>query len=192
MVGYKIKNRKDMLTMKKLLCVIMVVAMIATLSTSVFAGTIKTENGLETSDVKAKYQSVTPSPEYHVDVVWGAMEFEYNASGRLWDEENHKWYDDPANAAEWNPVNGDTITLANHSSEAVKATFSFEAIDGYSLTGKFTHNSAELTAALELEIPKADTTAKEYVVTFEPVGDLSDTHSADAYAKIGTITVQLG
>ena len=70
--------------MKKLLCVIMVVAMIATLSTSVFAATIVEKNGSDSSDVKAKYNKEDRVDVYKVEVTWGAMEFNYNASDREW------------------------------------------------------------------------------------------------------------
>lgn len=187
MVGYKIKNRKDMLTMKKLLCVIMVVAMIATLSTSVFAGTISSKDGSDTSDVNAKYVKEDRVDVYKIEVTWGAMEFDYNASGRQWNTTTHTWDIDPEAPATWTVKSDNTIKLANHSSAEVEAAFSFAANTAYTdLSGTFSEET------LTLEIPEAGKDAKVYSVTFTPSGSIPDTHSADAYAKIGTITVQLG
>lgn len=191
-VGYI--TRKELCTMKKLLCFLMVVAMLATVSTTAFAATVETANGSDSADVKAKYNSTTPADVYSVDVTWGAMEFDYNAGGQKWDTENHKWVDDEAAPAGWEVKNSsNTITLANHSSKAVDATFAFAANAEYTdLGGSFTYNNAALNAALELELPQADTAAKNYVVSFNPNGSIPATHSATTYAKIGTITITLG
>lgn len=179
--------------MKKLFCFLMVVAMLATVSATAFAATVETANGSDSADVKAKYNSTTPAAVYSVDVTWGAMEFDYNAGGQKWDTENHKWVADEAAPAGWEVKNSsNTITLANHSSKAVDATFEFVANAEYTdLGGSFTYNNAALNAALELELPHADTAAKNYVVSFNPNGSIPATHSATAYAKIGTITITL-
>lgn len=191
-VGYI--TRKELYTMKKIFCALMVVAMLATMSTTAFAATIDTSTGSSQADVKAKYNSTTPADVYSVDVTWGAMEFDYNAGGQKWDTENHKWVADEAAPAGWEVKNSsNTIKLANHSSKAVNATFAFAANAEYTdLDGGFTYNSAALTSALELELPQADTAAKEYVVSFNPNGSIPATHSATTYAKIGSITITLG
>jgi len=180
--------------MKKSLCVLMVVAMMATISTTAFAATVESATGSDSADVKAKYNSTTPADVYSVDVTWGAMEFDYNAGGQKWDTESHKWVADEEAPAGWEVKNSsNTITLANHSSKAVNATFAFAANTEYTdLNGNFTYNNAALTAALELELPQADTAAKEYVVSFTLNGSIPATHSATTYAKIGSITVTLG
>ena len=171
--------------MKKLLCVIMVVAMIAALATSVFAGTIKSGDGSVSGDVNAKY--IKAEDVYKVDITWGAMEFDYNATGRVWNTTTHTWDEDPDAPATWTVHSDNTIKLANHSSAEVEASFEFAAEQGYTeLTGSFSDDS------ITLEIPEANKDAKEYSVTFTPAGDIPDTHSATEYAKIGTITVTLG
>lgn len=180
--------------MKKLLCVIMTFAMLAAFSVTAFAATIETSTGSSSADVKVKYNSASASDVYSVDVTWGAMEFDYNAGGQKWNTESHKWEADETAPAGWEVKNAsNTIKLANHSSKAVNATFAFDANSEYTdLDGRFTYNSATLDAALVLELPQADTAAKEYVITFNPEGNIPATHSATAYAKIGAITVTLG
>lgn len=178
--------------MKKLLSILLAIVMIATLSVTAFATTVTTVPGSDSADVMAKYNSEEPADVYSVDVTWGAMEFDYNAGGQIWNTESHKWEADPAAPAGWAVKDAsNTITLANNSSKAVDASFAFAA-DYADLSGKFTYNAADLTGALNLEMPKADTPAKNYVVAFNPVGNLPGTHSSTAYAKMGTITVTLG
>ena len=178
--------------MKKLLCVLMVVAMLAAAATTAFAATIEVA-GDTSVDVKAKYDGNAPADVYNVDVTWGAMQFDYTAAGQKWDAVKHKWVADDEEPAEWTVNNeSNTITLTNHSSKAVNATFAFAPIQGYTLSGSFTYNTAALTNALELVKPTADAAATPYVVTFMPSGDLVNTHSAAEYAKIGSITITLG
>lgn len=178
--------------MKKVISSLVAAALMATASVTVFAATIDTATGSADTDVKAKYNATTPADVYSVDVAWGAMEFDYNAGGQKWDAENHKWVDDAAAPAGWEVKDAsNTITLANHSSKAVNAGFEFAAEAEYTeLTGSFTYESAQV-ASVELELPKEDTDAKEYVVYFNPEGSIPSTHSATAYAKMGTITVTL-
>lgn len=147
----------------------------------------------QSADVKAKYNVFTPEDVNSVDISWGAMEFDYNEGGQKWDEAAHKYVADPDAPAGWTVHNGsNTITLNNHSSKAVNASFAFHAESGYTgITGEFTYDSQKLTTALALEKPTADTAAKSYVVSFMPSGVLANTHSTSAYAKIGSITVTL-
>ena len=164
----------------------MVVAMIAALATSAFAATINSADGKDTGDVNAKYIKEDRVDVYKVEITWGAMEFDYNATGRKWNTETHTWDEDPSAPAEWTVHSDNTIKLADHSSAEVEASFAFAAESTYTeLTGSFSEDS------ITLEIPAANTDAKVYSVTFTPDGDIPDTHSQDTYAKIGTITVQL-
>lgn len=180
--------------MKKILCAILVVVMMATVSTTAFAATIETATGSDSADVKGKYVNAVREDVYSVDVTWGAMEFDYYEGGQKWNTESHKWEADPEDPAGWTVNNNsNTITLANNSSKAVDATFAFTAKEGYiALAGAFTYNDVALTSALELELPAEDTAAKEYVVTFMPNGEIPEVHGTTAYAKMGAITVTLG
>lgn len=180
--------------MKKLLCVLMVIAVFATTSITAFADTLTTSNGSASADVKAKYNSTVPADVYSVDVTWGAMEFDYNAGGQKWNTTSHKWEADASAPAGWEVKDAsNTITLANHSSKAVNADFQFTANEAYTdLSGVFMYDNAALDGPLAMELPQADTPAKEYVVSFNPSGSIPATHSATAYEKMGSITVTLG
>lgn len=180
--------------MKKILRAIMLVAMMATVSTTTFAATLNTSNGSSSADVKGKYVNATREDVYSVDVTWGAMEFNYYEGGQKWNTDTHKWEADSQDPAGWTVNNNsNTIVLANNSSKKVNATFSFSANSEYTaLTGQFTYNSAALTSALELELPTADTVAKKYEVKFMPGGVIPASHGTSSYAKMGAITVTLG
>lgn len=180
--------------MKKIVSIVLAVVIMATASMTAFAATIDSAAGTSNADVKAKYNSTVPADVYSVDVTWGAMEFDYNAGGQTWNTATHKWEADAAAPAGWEVKNSsNTITLANNSSKAVDATFAFTANTEYTdLDGGFTYNGTALSGALNMELPKADTAAKEYVVAFNPVGSIPSTHSATTYAKMGSITVTLG
>lgn len=181
--------------MKKLLCVIMVVAMIATLSTSVFATetSITSKTDSKNNDVLAKYHAGEAPDEYSVDLIWEALTFDYNATDKVWDDEEHTWIKDETDTGDnWVAVNNE-ITVVNHSSVSVNAGFSFKG-DYDGLNGTFTNveTATELTSALVLQKPTAGEAAKEYKVSFMPSGDIPDTISATEYEKIGTITVTFG
>lgn len=180
--------------MKKLLSVILAVVIVASVSVTAFAATINTANGSDSADVNGKYNATATTDVYVVDIKWGAMEFDYNAGGQKWNSETHKWEADPEATASWTVKDAsNTITLANHSSKAVNATFAFDANVEYTdLSGAFTYDNAPLEGALNLEMPQADIEAKEYVVFFTPSGSIPATHSTTAYEKMGAITVTIG
>ena len=179
--------------MKKTICTVMAIAMLASVSTTAFATTIETATGSDSADVKGKYVSAVLEDVYSVDVTWGAMEFDYYEGGQKWNTESHKWEADPDDPARWTVNNNsNTVTLANNSSKAVNASFAFVANTGYTgLSGEFTYDNAALTSALALELPAEDTAARNYVVSFMPNGEIPGTHSKTSYAKMGTITVTL-
>lgn len=179
--------------MKKIIGGLVTLATVATMTMTAFAGTISTNNGSDTSDVKGKFRTAQKTQVYSVDVSWGAMEFEYYEGGQQWNKTSHKWEADPADPAGWTVNNNsNTVTLANNSSVGVKASFAFTPNSGYTnLAGKFTYDNADLTAPLDLELPVENKEAKKYTVNFLPQGSIPNTHSQSTYAKMGTITVKL-
>lgn len=179
--------------MKKFFCAILGVAMMAAATTTAFAATIEAAGDSASADVKGKYVNAVREDVYSVDVTWGAMEFDYFEGNQKWNTESHKWEADTESSEGWTVNNNsNTITLANNSSKAVNVDFVFSAKSEYtSLTGTFTYNNAALTSALELELPKENSDAKAYEVTFMPNGEIPKSHGTTAYTKMGTITVTL-
>ena len=179
--------------MKKLVGIILSVILVTTGSISAFAANINSVPGSTNAEVKAKYNSVEKTDVYSVDVTWGAMEFDYNEGGETWNTETHKWESDMSTSSGWKVKNSsNTITLANNSSKNVGIAFEFTPNKEYTnLSGQFIYNGAELKNDLSLELPKVDTPAKQYVVSFNPKGSIPSTHSKTAYEAMGSITVTL-
>ena len=173
--------------MKKLFSILLVVAMMATMSLTAFAETYGAEGG--SHDVNAVYQEGSKSMVYSVDVTWGAMNFTYTATAQTWDDENHVWIDGASGG--WSVVdNSNTITLENHSSGAVKATFSFAAENNSGVTGGTFAATGLADNALTLGAPTENVKAvTAYTVTFMPAGALASTFTSSA--KIGSITITI-
>lgn len=72
-----------------------------------------------------RYADTDPEAVYYVNIFWGSMVFSYNAVQSAWDAVNHQWDDEGRGqwTAEQEGVS-DKITVDNHSSAAVKITFS--------------------------------------------------------------------
>ena len=175
--------------MKKIITLTLCVAMLCMMSLSAFAGTITsiTENNTDSGNVMAQYVLAGGTPTYSVDIEWGSMAFTYTVP-QVWDEENHEWDPDTANA-EWAPVaveEGETaanaIIVTNHSSTSINASVSFAAEEAYNtVTGSFGEegaNSANLNTAAEH--------------TFELTLGGSIANTVTTSTKVGTVTVTIG
>lgn len=169
--------------MKKIVSLILALAVLMTLSMTAFAATITT--GDQTIDVEAKYQdNTTTATVYSVDVSWGAMQFTYTESGAMtWNPGDHTYTD--STTAGWT-ANGNTVTVTNHSNADVTASFAFAALDAYNtVTGSFDIASATLDAGVVDGYDAAD----KVVATLTLAGTLAET--VTDFTKVGTITVTI-
>lgn len=132
--------------------------------------------------VKAKYENTTVTPTvYKVDVEWGAMEFTYTAAGvNVWNPDTHEY--ELAEDNKW-MENGNTITIKNHSNAAVEAALTFQAADGYALTGSFDKSVMELPTAEGTKPEEAPSDTAEFMLA----GTLDV--SVGSYHTVGQITV---
>lgn len=169
--------------MKKSLTLVLALTMVLALNITAFAATVGT--GDQSIDVEGKYQDNTTAPiVYSVDVTWGAMQFIYTESGAMnWNPADHTYTDNVS--AGWT-ANGNTVTVVNHSNDAVTTSFSFAALADYStVAGSFDIASKTLNAGVEGAYEEADTVT----ATLTLDGSLADT--VTDYTKIGTITVKI-
>ena len=176
--------------MKKILTLILCVAMLCTMSISAFAGTKTVGTGTtDLGDVSAKYVLQDGTATYSVDIEWGSMAFTYTVP-LIWDAEGHDWIPDPdVKNASWAPVaaaEGETATneiiVTNNSSAAITANVSFEAEDAYNtVTGSFGEEGAD-----EAELD----TAASHTFTLTLDGTLAK--EATTSTKVGTVTVTIG
>lgn len=175
--------------MKKLFAILFAVALMATLSVSVFAETVDNSKNI---DVKAEYKDNSTTPDkISVDVSWGTMEFTYTKSGEMnWSDVDHDYNDNTK--AEWTAT-GNTVTLVNHSNVGVTATFDFAAGEGYDgengIKGIFSNKTLDLKSALGVGTDAASLVTLTGKTELTLSGSLkSDTVKG---TKIGSITVEI-
>ena len=170
--------------MKKILSLILALALVMSLSVTAFAAT---NDGTENTsiDVNAMYSDGVSTPDViSVNVEWGAMSFTYSVSGtKQWDATKHE-YTTNSNAA-WTAT-GNTVTVTNHSNIAVKAELAFTADTAYNtVTGSFDKAELLLDSGDGLTYANADKETAKLTLA----GTLAD--SVKTSTKVGTITVKI-
>ena len=163
--------------MKKFIAIIAAIALIATMSVSVFAapGMLSGENLSASQAVKATYvdTGATKTDEIHLDIAWTDVDFEYTASAKIWNEDTMKWED---NTGSWTD-NTATVNVSSRSSCAVVVTAAYAA-DGVNAT--FDKTTANLAAANGAKVDDA------FVLTVDADPAQSITATDDT---AGTITI---
>lgn len=136
-------------------------------------------------EVQAKYEDATETDTvYKVDVNWGAMEFIYHESGsNVWNPDTHQY--ELAASGQWTST-GDTVTVTNHSNEAVTANLEFAPAAAYTdLTGTFDITQLSLESAVGTTVAEAPSrTAKLTLSGSLPAGQTE-------FGTVGQITVKL-
>ena len=170
--------------MKKILSLILALALVMGLSVTAFAAT---NDGTENTsiDVNAMYSDGVSTPDViSVNVEWGAMSFTYSVNGtKQWDATKHE-YTTNSNAA-WTAT-GNTVTVTNHSNIAVKAELAFTADTAYNtVTGSFDKAQLLLDSGDGLTYANAD----KDTATLTLAGTLANTVTTST--KVGTITVKI-
>ncbi len=167
--------------MKKIVSLILAIAMIMSLSITAFAvGSGETSS----TDVKATYNSGADAGKiYSVDIAWSGMSFTYTDANTKWNPQTHTY--DPTSDPYWSQG---VITVTNHSNAAVTATASYTAEAGYGdISMTFSNESVNVATADNGENGAAGAAVTE-TITAKPVGSL-DKGVSDV--KIGTITITI-
>ncbi|MBQ7971775.1 MAG: hypothetical protein IJ294_05460 [Clostridia bacterium] len=172
--------------MKKVLSIVLAIAMIATMSAVAFAGEDVVEAQVTfagedvTIPVTGDFSEDGEVDNWKVNISW-TEDFDFTfTSGKVWDVENHEW--DLATGEDkgtWN--NGSkNITVVNHSSEAISVTPSYAA----TLAGtNVTFDKAEYPVASAVDTEVAEAPEATIVATF---------NGGDAVLEIGATDVTLG
>lgn len=166
--------------MKKILSLILALALVMSLSVTAFAATGEGDTPI---DVKAQYSTGATTPDVvSVNVEWGAMEFTYSVGGtHNWNADTHTYTDNTT--ATWT-ANENTVKVTNHSNVDVKVDFAFAAtVNG--VTGSFDVTTDTLTKGVE----NAPDSADSVTTTLTLGGTLPSTQTT--MAKVGTITVTI-
>lgn len=177
-------------TMKKMMSVLLVLALTLCMGMTVFAapaGGITQSGGSAAHDVNATYQAGgSAATIYSVDVTWGSMGFTYTDAGAgTWNPNTHEY--DGATAAAWScPADDNKITLTNHSNTNVAATLSYAPGTSYNtINGIFSKGTISLATAVGT--PSADAPTDDAMLTLTGILSSSITTST----KIGSVTVTL-
>lgn len=181
------KERKTM-RIKKLTAVAMTGMMVLGMGTSVCAAEpITPSKGAGTKEVKATYTTDEKADTvYNVEIAWGDMQYTYKIDSEgKWNPDTHQY--DNASVGEWSCTDGaNQVKVTNHSNAAVKATFGYTAVEGYTgITGKFDKNTEDLATAEGTGVESAPT--KTATLTLEGALDKNVTNPT----TIGTATVTL-
>lgn len=170
--------------MKKVLSIVLAIAMIATMSVTAFAAegdkTLNAAAGTAEFDVNGIYNLGVQTDKYKVIIAWDDFTYTF-ASGETWNPESHKW-DLTGGDGKWT-VADKNITVTNHSSQPVKATASYVP----TLTNTdfdFGNNEAIVASAVGTPVDAAPSQA--IVCTFKP-----GTATIQSNQKLGAITVTI-
>ena len=170
--------------MKKILSIILALAMALSMSVTAFAATNDGTSGTDIT-VNGTYTPGTAADEkISVDIVWEAMNFTYTAPSQgTWNPATHAY--EGATEGGWSD-NTPSITVKNHSNVAVNATLDFTA-DVAGVIGTFTEASGtandkvlELATAEGTEVSAAPTATANFGISGAAI---------DADKTLGTITV---
>lgn len=172
--------------MKKIISLILALAMVMSLSITAFAAAVVSNGGTDSADVKGTYSSTATVTVYSVDISWSGLEFTYNGAYEgEWDPGTHS--DNDGTAAGWAEGKG-TITVTNHSNTGITAVPTYKAATGYeSASMNFSTNSLAVATA-DNGVDGEAGTAVIGTITVTPTGTLPEGTSG---AVIGTITITI-
>ena len=126
--------------MKKIITLLMALAMVMSLSVTAFASDLGGSKA-----VTAKYeQTEDEKPVYNVDLNWGDLTFTYTETvEKEWNPETHTY--DTTTTGSWDKTET-TITVTNHSNVSVDVSMSVTPVDGTGVDVSLTGGNATLAA----------------------------------------------
>lgn len=190
--------------MKKLLSMILALAMVLALSTTVFAADLQTSEikGQQSTDVKANYQAAgeptfSDAKVYYVKVEWkqeGTLKYSEGSTTYKWNAEQNKYEvdDTVTTGAGWTVENAKvTVTVTNQSNAKITASVSATEKGGFTVSGTFDKQSAELESAAPQKPSAENLTGSNVQSTITyTINSVTGTISANDTA-IATLTVTL-
>lgn len=168
--------------MKKLLRAVMLLALLGTVSTGVFAAE---KNGSQEIDVNARYQTVSSAPaSYSVDLRWTDMTFTYTKEDtHIWNAADHSYK--TRSRGGWDKTRA-SITVTNHSNVDVRVLITYTPVGDTGITGTLKNASGTLKAGVVGDYGGADSMTATLVISGKP----TDTVTA-AGIKIGSLKVTI-
>ena len=129
--------------MKKIITLLMALAMVMSLSVTAFASDLG-----GSKDVTAKYeQNESEQPIYNVDLNWGDLTFTYTeTTTKVWNPETHTY--DTTTTGSWDKTET-AITVTNHSNVSVAVSMSVTPVDGTGVDVTLTGGNATLVGNVD-------------------------------------------
>ena len=166
--------------MKRIITLLMVLAMVMSLSVTAFASDLG-----ESKDVTAKYEkNESEQPIYNVDLNWGDLTFTYTETvEKVWNPDTHTY--DTTTTGSWDKTES-TVTVTNHSNVSVAVTMSVTPIDGTGVDVSLPGGNATLAAGEVGNVDGAASVTGTITVSGKPNSTVTE-----AGIKVASITVTI-
>ncbi len=174
--------------MKKIISIVLAIAMIAALSVTAFAATVETVPGTDSADVNVVIDGdslVNVDTVYSVDVTWDSLDFTYSFSDdetNVWDPSTHTYGSTEYTGDNWNKITAN-IVVTNHSNEAVAVAAAIDNATANGVTATLSNATFDLNTGVGLTYDTAD--SKTIGVAIAGVPTIEDGFT------IGKITVTI-
>ena len=174
--------------MKKILSIVLAIAMIATLGINAFAANVTTVPGSETGDVVVKIDGTSAdnlAKVYSVDIEWDSLDFTYtfdSTDENTWDPSTHTYTEANDGTTNWDKTTAN-IKVINHSNEAVGVAASIDNATLNGVTTTLSNASFDLDTGVGLTYDTADSDTIGVAIAGVPTVEDDFT--------IGTITVEI-
>lgn len=174
--------------MKKILSIVLAIAVLATFSVSAFAATVTTVPGTDANDVVVKIDSTSADnleKVYSVDVAWDSLDFTYtfdSTDKNTWDPSTHTYTEANDGTTNWDKTTAN-IKVTNHSNEAVGVAAAINTATKNGVTAALSNATFDLATGVGLTYDTAATNTIGVEITGVPTVEEDFT--------IGTITVTI-
>ena len=140
--------------MKKILSIVLAIAVLATFSVSAFAATVTTVPGTDAKDVVVKIDSTSADnleKVYSVDVAWDSLDFTYtfdDNAKNTWNPSTHTYSEENDADANWDKTTAN-IKVTNHSNEAVGVAAAINTATNNGVTATLSNAAFDLATGTD-------------------------------------------